>query len=384
MNSPDQSEITTQQIESLLKSLPGHRAPEHFASGVMDNILKQEPSFSHSFVKKLTGLFTRKMTISFTPARALAATACVFALMFFTFSSFEFTSKKQLSLAQTKLHLLEKSAAEYATGKALLAMGQFKQAVPYLAEAAKLRPTHPDYHFWLGVTYGNLEDFPLERQAYAKAISLRPDHLMSQFYLGHTYVNEKNWPLALAAYEKVLNIDPGFEKALYNRALVLQYSASQQKALAAWKNYLAVQDTGINAFNAVHHLNMARDFTYRIFQIGRKKTIIGPLTPDRPESRLWVSKKAIQKIGRMLLSSPDLELHILVNSGKTKQQAQDQALAVKNEIISRFQQIPTEQIKTSWFNEKETIKTDQNIFSLEQSIRFLGIKKQMLKKGVHT
>jgi tetratricopeptide (TPR) repeat protein len=55
------------------------------------------------------------------------------------------------------------SEANYYYGRFLLANEQDKKSLPYLEKAVGLNPEKSDYHFWLGVAYGETGQDGLER-----------------------------------------------------------------------------------------------------------------------------------------------------------------------------------------------------------------------------
>ena len=90
------------------------------------------------------------------------------------------------------------------------------------------------------------------------------------------FMGAQKWERAIDAYEKGLSINPGFEQAIFNKGLALKNTGRNQASVQAWKEYLAIKQTGLWALRAVAHLNAAGDFTYRTHLIGKQRIIMRP------------------------------------------------------------------------------------------------------------
>ncbi|MCK5685312.1 tetratricopeptide repeat protein, partial [bacterium] len=275
-------------------------------------------------------------------------------------------------------------SSNYLTGRELLTKGEYNKSIGFLKKAVALNPEDSEYHFWLGVNYGNLKEYQSERASYLKAIALKPDHLMSNYFLGHSFMDEQNWDMALKAYDRTLSIQPAFEQALYNRGIALQHIGSYKEETDAWKSYLAVKNTGLWALRAAEHLNASGDFSYRTCQIGRRKMVIGPFLNNVVDQKAVLSDSSLNSLGNALNLSKDLDLHVIVYLDNNQLTAERQAKKIKKQLVENFSKINSARIKLSWFGVGEKVTIGDKSFSLEHSVRFLGLIKQHKYKGVST
>ena len=194
-------------------------------------------------------------------------------------------------------------------------------------------------------------------------------------------MSSHQWEKAIKTYEMVLKKDPAKLQARYNIALALDAMGRTQDAVNEWKSYLKMEDTGIWAFKAVRQLNRRNDFSYRICQWGKKRVIIGPMDPFSIQT---MHPGSIEKLGYMLSTSSAEDLYIIVHVDQNQKLAKEKALALKQTLLRAHPYIDPLRIKTSWFGEKEAVHINGRSTSLKRSVRFIGIKQEMLNKGVST
>jgi len=259
-------------------------------------------------------------------------------------------------------------------GRSLLALDQSKEALSHLKTAAELQPAEPDYRFWLGVGYWAVMEFEEERQSYLKTLELNPDHIQARLYLGHNYLDRNEWQLALDQYDRVLAIDPGSPEALYNRALALREMGRARDERAAWRVYLERYPTGRRAFRAVEHLNRYGDFSFRPVVLGVRKYVL-PTLGFYPFSDTLTpaDRSALERLGEALTWQPDLAVHVVAHVDGDHRLASLRAKAVRRYIIRTFPEIAGDRLRLSWFGGAEEITIEDNLFFLDESIRFISI-----------
>ncbi len=381
--------IPDEKLLSGIKEMPEYTAPDDLVLNVMTRINTKPPSFWD----KIVSLFNHQVYFSFSPVRALAVSLFLAAGIYMMAGHIpglnspgnktpgeQGDSQRQMVSSTSQ----PSDVSSFDMGKQLLSIGAFEESIRYLEQAVNDDPFNAEYRFWLGVNFGNLKQYGKERKAYLKAVSLKPDHLMSRFYLGHNYMSESKWEDALHAYDMVFRMHPDFERALYNKGLALNNLEDPEGAIKAWEQYLARKSSGIWALKAVARLNAAGSYEYRIFQLGKKRVIFGPFNMNALENKIWISSSDITRLGRSLTENQMLELYIIVNHFNHAEEAKIQAVSIKNEILNAFPDIKPSRIRLSWFGEKENIPAGPRPASLERSVRFLGIEKETILKGVRT
>jgi tetratricopeptide (TPR) repeat protein len=363
----------------MIKELPEDTPPESMTLEVMSRLKEVDKSF----LEKLINLFRHRITISFSPVKAVSV--IILLIVGLLAIQTNFLPKKAVNTSGKMANInLPNHSSDYFMGRNLLTKGEYNKSIGFLKQAVALNPADSDYHFWLGVNYGNLKDYQNERISYIKAISLTSDHLMSNYFLGHSFMNDQKWDMALKAYDKTLTIQPTFEQALYNRGLALKHIGRNQEEALAWKNYLAIKNTGLWALRAAVHLNTSGDFSYRINQIGRQKMVIGPFLDNNGDKKIILSDSSLNSLGESLNLSPDLDLFVIVYSENNPGIAEYQAKNIKQQLLKNYPAINSARIKISWFGVGEEVSIGAQSFSLKHSVRFLGLTRDYELKGVST
>ncbi len=375
----EKDNIFKDNLISMIKELPEDTPSEGLTLEVMGKLKE----IDKSFLEKLTDLFRHRVTISFSPVQAVCVT--VILIVGLMTIPFNFSPGKAVNKSKQMENInLANHSSNYFMGRNLLDSGEYNKSIGFFKEAVAQNPADSDYHFWLGVNYGNLKDYQNERISYLKAISFTSDHLMSNYFLGHSFMNDQNWDMALVAYDKVLSIQPTFEQALYNKGLALKRIGRNQEEMLAWKHYLSMNNTGLWALRAAAHLNASGDFSYRISQIGRQKIVIGPFPTNDSDKKIMLSDSSLRSLGQSLQLSPDLDLFVIVYLDNNPDLAKQQAKNIKKQLLENFSNINSARIKLSWFGVEEEMTIGNKSFSLKHSVRFLGLQRKFKNKGVST
>jgi tetratricopeptide (TPR) repeat protein len=261
--------------------------------------------------------------------------------------------------------------ANYYMGRYLLALERSKEALPYLSQAAALKPNDADMRFWLGVAYWSEKDYVNERKSYQKALELDRVHLSAHVYLGHNYLDGGQAREALKHYDTALGIEPYQPEALYHRAAALGKLGDKQEETKAWKTYLDNYPDGALAREAARSLNALGDFTYRNHPIGVRR-----LTLDRIEfvtgtNRLSSeSMPSLQVIGEVMSRTGNFDLEIESYYKGNGQLAEARGLAVKEFILNKYPDVSPSRLIVKSFAASEVVKTGNKVHRLDVSISF--------------
>ncbi len=373
------NKILENDLIEMIKSIPEQEAPEGLGFEIMGRIRETDKSF----VDKVKDLLGYQMTITLTPFKAVCATALILlGFIFIQNRSIDGIKPGVKSLAQTEVS--NSDLSNYFMGRGLLAKGEFEQSINYLKQAVALNPSETEYQFWLGVNYGALNDFENEKKSYNKALSNNPEHLMANYYLGHNYMSQKKWDMALHSYDRVLSLNNEFEQARFNKGLALEKLEQKQNAINVWKEYLSLNQVGSRALKAANYLNASGDFSYRIHQIGKRKIVLGPAFKTEESNVLQISSEDLNKVASIVDQSPDMVLHVIVYSNENIEMAKKSAIDLKSSLVNSNLGIDQNRIRISWFGQGETLQYRGISFLLDESIRFIGILKENIDKGVST
>ncbi len=262
--------------------------------------------------------------------------------------------------------------ARYYLGRLYLADNQAQNALTHLEKASAIKPQNPEYRFWLGLAFAANKMKKQEWESYEGALKLDPDHIKSRIYLAHTQLERGLYEDALKNYSQVLDKIPNEPSSLYNRALALKELKRIQEEKIAWKEYLNSYPSGLMSVNAVNHLNLLGDFSFRNHLIGIRtiplshigfKPFSSDLTPEGMSS--------LDDLGSVLKKKTDLSIHIIAYQKNNKQLAEQKAKQIKKYLVEKFPEIPASNLKVSWFDVPEKIKIENNLFSEDESVNFI-------------
>ncbi len=265
--------------------------------------------------------------------------------------------------------------SQFYLGRTYLALEEAALALPHLERAIRLAPDNAVYHFWLGVNYWALLDLDRELAEYDRALAIDPNLLPAHVYAGHNQLDRGQWQAALGHYIVVLQALPEHPEALYNAGVALKELGRQEEALAVWRRYLQHDRDGALAVGAARNLNLAGDFSYRAFAVGRR-FVVGP-SPGFPGDTLDIDPQlteALDDIGQNLSPGDPTTLHIVTFVKDNDKLAAQRAKAVKAYISENFPDISPARVRISWFGQAETIRIGDNVYHLNASINMFTAK----------
>lgn len=266
----------------------------------------------------------------------------------------------------------ESAEANYFLGRLYLADSQGQKALPFLKKAVALKPENAEYWFWTGMAHAANKMRKQEWECYEEALKLDPDHLKSRLYLAHTQLERNLYEEALNNYVKVLKKAQDEPSALFNRALALNELKREEEEKAAWKEYLGYYPKSPMSANAVRHLNLLGDFSFKNYLIGARTVPLPridfiPLNPKLSGEAMT----ALDDLGEVLTQKKDLAIHIVVYHKNSKALAEQRAKQIKLYLLERYPQIPAHHLKVSWFDTPEIIRIENKEFFQDESVNFI-------------
>jgi len=140
----------------------------------------------------------------------------------------------------------------YLAANALIAEGNYRDAVAKLNQAIELDPRHAPSWVSLGVAKQRTDDSTAAFESFHRALELDPDSLMALNNLASAYVQQEKWDLAAEHLRRAIRLNPRYAKAYHNLGIV--YS-KQQKWDAAVQSL--EQSVEISPDVAQPHLDLA-------------------------------------------------------------------------------------------------------------------------------
>lgn len=260
----------------------------------------------------------------------------------------------------------------YYYGRFLLAENDNQKAVEHLKKAARLDPAKSDYHFWLGVAYGETGSESLERKSYQKALELEPDNIQALTYMGNNLLRAKKYAQAMEYYRMVLAIDNANPQALYNRAICLRHLGRVAEEKQAWLNYLHLYPAGSFARYAADRLNSLGDQSYRNHRLGLRTVTLAaieflPLSDQLSE----VPSPSLDLAGSTVANMPKGTLHIIVYLENNGNLAKGRAITIRNYLAKRFPDLKKDhRLQISWFGAAEKRIVLKKKLRLKESVQF--------------
>lgn len=264
--------------------------------------------------------------------------------------------------------------ANYYLGRFLLAQSKPQQALQYLQKAASLKKTDTDYLFWYGVALGELGEGIQERKSYQKVLDINGKHLQALTYLGHNQLKAKEYKAALATYQKVLKISPYSPSALYNRALITRIQKAPEEK-AYWLAYLSSYPSGDLAIQAIDHLNLLGDFSYRNHSLGGRTITLKKIEFEPFTEKLAASSSpSLDVVGATASNIGKGTLQVIVYQENNKKLARSRADSIKKYLLGKFPGLTKDRIGISWFDQPEIVKIQGKKFKNPESVQFFLTK----------
>lgn len=344
---PMENQEFSKIIEDI-NQLPELDPPEDMLPQVMQRIKKPRRN-------GFTALFALLITPRPVQLRPITAFGLCCALIFCFYALPDYKSPTRMPVEKPIKDLavsVEDAHASFLIGRGFMEAGREHEALPLLQKASLTQPENPYFAYWEGLCFWANGMKQEERASYLRGIEAAPDVLPLQLNLAHNYLEENDFHSALGHYEKVLALAPGNRTALYNRALTLHLLKNQGPERKAWLTYLDQYRFGSQAFRAVQYLNLLGDFTYRTYNLGKRKAIVN----HRALLGLGSRQSYVQNadiLVHALRHDLDLSLHIIGFNENNVQIAKRRVRALKRYLIKEIGENQSDRIALSWFGERE-------------------------------
>ncbi|KJK55050.1 hypothetical protein UK12_31100 [Saccharothrix sp. ST-888] len=109
-----------------------------------------------------------------------------------------------------------------------------------------------------GIKQGQIHDLPGAARTFKRVLELDSDNKLAWYNLGVIAQHDNRTADALAAYDKALKTDPGFESALYNKAILVGPSDTDQ-AIAILQRIVAADPKAATAYLNLGHALAKKD-----------------------------------------------------------------------------------------------------------------------------
>lgn len=343
--------INQLQLEYVLRNLPDKSPPKELQKHIMSAL----PSNQKSWFNRIKHLF------SATPMgyRTIGAMASLI-LAFYGGMHVDSFFEKAAETPKVSLAAQENMSDEayYYLGRSLLAAGQAEKAVMAFSKAELLRPDTPQYTLWKGAAYQVLGATDKERQSYEHLILSRPEWLSPRLRLANNSLKDGRGAEAEQLYKEILERKPDEKTALYNLALSLRMQGKSSLEKQAWGRYLEFYRTGPSAYRALQHLQERGDYSFRVYQLGRKSVILNQkrlLSPGDPGM-----SREINYLTRHFKNRSLSGLSIVVFVEDDLEQAQTIANSLRMALSDQTEGKEKAAVRISWFDQAEPLQTMNN------------------------
>lgn len=262
--------------------------------------------------------------------------------------------------------------ANYYYGRFLLAEEKAAEALPYLEKAAGINPKKDDYHFWLGVAYGEKGQEGFERKSYKQALQIDPSNTKALTYLGNNLLRAKQYTKALGYYEQAIERNHNNPQALYNRSVILKKLARTPEEKLALHQYLDAYPSGSFARRAADRLNALGDHSYRNYKLGARTITLAEISfvPFKAELARQ-SLPSLDVLGATVSNMPKGKLNVITYQLNNRDLAKRRAFSIRNYLNKKFPQLKkTNRIQLSWFDVPERRKILTKQMHLDESVVF--------------
>jgi tetratricopeptide (TPR) repeat protein len=260
----------------------------------------------------------------------------------------------------------------YYYGRFLLAENDTKKALPYLKQATVLDPGKSEYHFWLGVAYGESRQESQERKSYLKALELDPKNVQALTYMGNNRLRAKQYAEALEYYRMALDLQDSNPQALYNRAVCLRQLGRVPEEKRAWLHYLDAYPSGSFARLAADRLNSLGDQTYRNHRLGLRTVTLTEIGFMPFSDKLYdTAYPSLDLVGSTVAKMPGGTLNIIVYQLNNSNLAKSRATTIRDYMVKNFPELnENNRLQISWFGTAEKRVVLKKELLLKESVQF--------------
>jgi len=144
------------------------------------------------------------------------------------------------------------------------------EAIEAYHKTLELDPRHAAAHINLGTLFYNRQDYAKAEEHYRKAIEVDARYALAYFDLGNVLDETGRLQDAISAYRQALLLAPTYADAHYNLALAYEKLKQPRKALAHWRAYVRMDQSGPWAVHARNQIRKTlQDERLRLVRRGR-------------------------------------------------------------------------------------------------------------------
>jgi tetratricopeptide (TPR) repeat protein len=116
----------------------------------------------------------------------------------------------------------QSGVAHFYRGRVLYDLGRIAEAQPDFETALQLVPQMPEPHYFLALVYKQEGKFPLAANLLEETVKLQPRNVMAWYLLGQCLEQQSETEKAVAAWRQAIAIDANFSQALFALAHALR------------------------------------------------------------------------------------------------------------------------------------------------------------------
>jgi protein O-GlcNAc transferase len=141
------------------------------------------------------------------------------------------------------------AAGYHCLGVALHAQARAAEAVAALRHAIALQPNYAQAHNDLGVVYHGQHEIDAAIECFRRAGAVKPDFALAYYNLGNTLLEQSRLDEAAASYRHAIEVQPDFAQAYSNLGRVLGIQGRIDEAVAAHERAIALKPGDPAALN---------------------------------------------------------------------------------------------------------------------------------------
>jgi tetratricopeptide (TPR) repeat protein len=134
-----------------------------------------------------------------------------------------------------------------------------QQAIAIYEQVLQIDGQHAAAHINLGTIYYNRQDYAAAEKHYRAAVEVDARYALAYFDLGNVLDETGRVVEAIKAYETALLLASTYADAHYNLALAYEKIKQPRKALAHWRAYVRLDNSGPWSLHATNQMRRIMD-----------------------------------------------------------------------------------------------------------------------------
>jgi Flp pilus assembly protein TadD len=141
----------------------------------------------------------------------------------------------------------QNDVAESGLADAMIARGQFDEAISHAREAVRIRPDSADAHNNLGVAFSRKGRMAEARDQLERVVGLNPERPKVHYNLATVFLHSGQVEKAIEHFEKELQVQPGFAEARNNLGIAFTQKGDLREAIVQWRQTLQLEPNNLDA-----------------------------------------------------------------------------------------------------------------------------------------